>query len=198
MGLVSITLIIIYRPAENNTVAIAAIIGFLTSVIGPVLAIMVKDIHTDINSRMTELIDLTRKSAKAEGKLEGPILKIHHLLNPHCEHCRVEFERELEITHEEKSCKNCQVLRELLESERTNNRMLLEKLLPREKVIEQQLNQPQAVNRFRSPRAAMQQLEYANRIQAAEKLKEIQVTEEVAKLEKELGVDDDHLGATEH
>lgn len=72
IGLMSIVSVILFRPDQDNTALIATIIGFLTPICGTILAIMVKDIHTDINSRMTELLNLTRSSAKAEGKLEGP------------------------------------------------------------------------------------------------------------------------------
>lgn len=70
MGVVSIMLITVLQP-DNNTIALTSIVGFLTPTIGTILALMIKDIHKDINSRMTQLIKTTEKAAHAEGKLEG-------------------------------------------------------------------------------------------------------------------------------
>jgi hypothetical protein len=48
--------------------ALAALIVAVTG-----LAIQVRDWHRQVNSRMDELLDVTRTSARAEGRLEGPL-----------------------------------------------------------------------------------------------------------------------------
>lgn len=71
MGVIAIIFIATFRPDSDNTIALTSIVGFLTPTIGTILALMIKDIHKDINSRMTQLIETTEKAAHAEGKLEG-------------------------------------------------------------------------------------------------------------------------------
>jgi hypothetical protein len=75
MGVIGIVLVVLFGMGEMVTQIIAAIVGFLTPTISIILAIMIKDIHLDINSRMTELLETTRKSALAQGKLEANIQK---------------------------------------------------------------------------------------------------------------------------
>jgi len=48
---------------------------------------------------------------------------LHHLFNPHCEDCRLERE-----------CKNCEVLRSLLEAEKFEKKQLLNAILERDKL----------------------------------------------------------------
>jgi hypothetical protein len=50
---------------------IASIIGVSSPVMLGLLGVLINSLTKHINSRMTELIDLTRKSGFAEGKLEG-------------------------------------------------------------------------------------------------------------------------------
>ena len=73
-GVISIVILSVVNPTKDNTIIIATILGFLTPTILSLVALMVKDTHDLTNSRMTELLELTRKSSKAEGKLEGSIL----------------------------------------------------------------------------------------------------------------------------
>jgi len=52
-------------------------LGIIGTIVVPVLALLVKvwfevrSIHHLVNSRMTELLELTRASSRAAGKLEG-------------------------------------------------------------------------------------------------------------------------------
>jgi len=71
IGALSVVAIVIMRPAQDNTLAIASILGFLTPIVSTILAIMIRGIHLDINSRVTELLDITKQASFAEGKLEG-------------------------------------------------------------------------------------------------------------------------------
>lgn len=70
IGVIGIILAVAFSPPEMITAVIAAIVGFLAPTISIILAVMIKDIHLDINSRMSQLIEVTREKALAEGKLE--------------------------------------------------------------------------------------------------------------------------------
>lgn len=59
------------RPEQDNSTFNMAILGFLTPVVVGVLGVMVKDVHTLINSRMTDLLVATTAVALAQGKAEG-------------------------------------------------------------------------------------------------------------------------------
>jgi hypothetical protein len=55
---------------EQFTGLIGALTGLLVAVTA--LAVQVHAWHKQINSRMDQLLEVTRDSARAEGKLEGP------------------------------------------------------------------------------------------------------------------------------
>jgi tetrahydromethanopterin S-methyltransferase subunit C len=51
---------------------LAAIVGtVVTAIIGFIVARMVKTVHVLMNSRLTELLKITKSSARAEGVIEG-------------------------------------------------------------------------------------------------------------------------------
>jgi hypothetical protein len=59
-------------PVTSTTQAIIVVIGeILIACISGYCLIKVAQLKTHINSRMDELLDLTRKSARAEGMIEG-------------------------------------------------------------------------------------------------------------------------------
>jgi hypothetical protein len=60
------------RPIGDNTGLIAAVLGVIGPVQVALLAATVQEVHLAVNSRLTELVELTAKASKAEGKLEGP------------------------------------------------------------------------------------------------------------------------------
>jgi len=66
-----ILLITLIRPNADNLSLIAVIIGIFTPVVTALLAGAMKENHDAMNSRLTQLLALTEKSSKAEGKLEG-------------------------------------------------------------------------------------------------------------------------------
>ena len=63
--------ITIVRPAADNTALIATSLGFIVPVVGALMAGAVQQVHLAVNSRLTQLLELTATSAKAEGKLSG-------------------------------------------------------------------------------------------------------------------------------
>jgi hypothetical protein len=56
-----------------DLVALIAVLGALLAVVQQLVALIreVRGVHTLVNSRMTELLDVTRSSSLAEGKLTG-------------------------------------------------------------------------------------------------------------------------------
>jgi len=64
----AIILVAIFKPSDTSTGTL--IIGMLLPVITAFLAAALKDLHGAVNSRLTELIEITRRDAHAEGKLD--------------------------------------------------------------------------------------------------------------------------------
>lgn len=73
MGVTAIVAITLARPNEDNTPIITTVLGFLVPVTLGFLGAAVKEVHVAFNSRMTELLELTERSAKAEGQLLGSV-----------------------------------------------------------------------------------------------------------------------------
>jgi arginine exporter protein ArgO len=58
------------RPAADNLSLIAVVVGVFTPIVTALLAAALKENHDAMNSRLTQLLELTKTSAHAEGKLE--------------------------------------------------------------------------------------------------------------------------------
>ncbi len=71
LGVVGVLAVTLIRPSADNTSIIVTIIGFLTPSIGAMLAGMLKETHATVNGRMDELLNLTKKSSYAEGRLDS-------------------------------------------------------------------------------------------------------------------------------
>lgn len=61
--------IAIFKPGDTSTGTL--ILGIVGPVIAAFLAAAIQGVHLSVNSRLTELIDVTAKASHAEGKLEG-------------------------------------------------------------------------------------------------------------------------------
>lgn len=70
IGVTSITAIAIFQPASNNTLVITTIIGFLTPIMLFIQAMMQKETHDINDGRLSELLEVSKRASKAEGKLE--------------------------------------------------------------------------------------------------------------------------------
>lgn len=57
------------RPEADNMPLIIVMLGIFTPVLGALLAAALKENHDAMNSRLTQLLALTAKASKAEGKL---------------------------------------------------------------------------------------------------------------------------------
>lgn len=73
LGVASILLLKLYGGENNTSETGTIILSFLAPTILSILAMMVKDIHKDINSRMTELLAKTQTAAHAAGKIEAEV-----------------------------------------------------------------------------------------------------------------------------
>lgn len=72
LAVIFVIVITIVRPEADNSALITVVLGLLTPIVGALLAGALKEVHTDVNSRLTEFLALTEKAAKAEGQLLGP------------------------------------------------------------------------------------------------------------------------------
>lgn len=71
IAVAAVITITVIRPEADNSGLITTVLGILTPVVGALLAGALKEVHTDVNSRLTEFLALTEKAAKAEGQLLG-------------------------------------------------------------------------------------------------------------------------------
>lgn len=58
------------RMNSDNTSLIASVLGVTLPVITALLAGTVQQVHVAVNSRLTELVELTAKASHAEGRLD--------------------------------------------------------------------------------------------------------------------------------
>jgi energy-converting hydrogenase Eha subunit A len=71
LALMTVLLVLFLRPGEDNTVVVVAILGFLAPILTAIVGMMVKDVHTMVNSRLDSLLSATERAASAEGKAAG-------------------------------------------------------------------------------------------------------------------------------
>lgn len=64
--------IIFLRPqATDNTLYITAVIGVVTPIIGTLIVLLQRENHLTMNSRLDQLLTVSKNTARAEGVLEG-------------------------------------------------------------------------------------------------------------------------------
>lgn len=72
MTMGGVLFILFTRPtAADNAAYIAAIIGVATPIIGVLMALLQRENHLTMNSRLDQLLMTSQSSARAEGVLEG-------------------------------------------------------------------------------------------------------------------------------
>lgn len=71
MTILAIVIIAVLRPDSGSI--ISTIIGVTVPSITVLIAIAIKQVKTAIDGRLTQLLLLTEKASKAEGKLEGNV-----------------------------------------------------------------------------------------------------------------------------
>lgn len=112
---------------------------------------------------------------------------IHHLLNPHCEHCQLERE-------DAAICKSCEVLMHELELMRNERDKLLDKLLINPSEKDKLINDKEPVNtgnKFIPTIVRRQMLETEDRAKARA-LKNAPKPETIEVLETELGINEEN------
>jgi hypothetical protein len=111
---------------------------------------------------------------------------LHHLLNPHCEHC-------LDEKREEKVCPTCEVLSRQLEVSNQLNRDLLNKLTDKPVEVERKFSEnPSPIMSRHIPFSVRRQtLERESRIESQlkkEAPKPVEASKTNEELEKEIGI----------
>jgi len=66
-----VLLVTFVRPDKDNGTLILSVAGVVVPIITALLAATVQQVHLAVNSRLTQLLELTASSSKAEGKLAG-------------------------------------------------------------------------------------------------------------------------------
>ena len=64
-----VLLVTFVRPAADNTSLILSVAGVVVPIITALLAATIQQVHLAVNSRLSQLLELTARSSKAEGKL---------------------------------------------------------------------------------------------------------------------------------
>jgi hypothetical protein len=110
---------------------------------------------------------------------------IHHLFNPHCEHCRLEREQN-------KVCHTCDILRMELEKAQREKELLLSRLLekPKEPEEPKKIEGSPVLGKPMMSWTTRRQILEAESREAKRKLEERQKELTVEDIEKEIGVSD--------
>ena len=72
-----VVVITVVRPDKDNTSLILSIVGVIVPVITALLAATIQQVHLAVNSRLSQLLELTATASRAEGKIaaERPPIK---------------------------------------------------------------------------------------------------------------------------
>jgi hypothetical protein len=66
-----VVVITIVRPGADNATLIASVVGLVVPVNVALLAATVQQVHVAVNSRLSQLLELTAAASLAEGKIAG-------------------------------------------------------------------------------------------------------------------------------
>jgi len=66
-----VLLVTFIRPDKDNTTLIISVSGVVVPIITALLAATIQQVHLAVNSRLSQLLELTAASSRAEGKLAG-------------------------------------------------------------------------------------------------------------------------------
>jgi len=67
----AILAIFIVRPEKDNTQLMTMVLGFLLPIITALLGAALQQVHLAVNSRLSQLVELTAAASKAEGQLQA-------------------------------------------------------------------------------------------------------------------------------
>lgn len=72
LTMLAVLAILFVRPtATDNTLYIASVIGVVTPIIGILIALLQRENHLTMNSRLDQLLQVSKATSHAEGVLEG-------------------------------------------------------------------------------------------------------------------------------
>ncbi len=71
VALVAIIVIFLTRPEKDNSALIATVLGFMLPLVSAFLAAAVQQVHLAVNSRLSQLLILTARASRSQGRLEG-------------------------------------------------------------------------------------------------------------------------------
>lgn len=71
-----VVVITVVRPEKDNTSLILSIVGVIVPVITALLAATIQQVHLAVNSRLSQLLELTATASRAEGKIDAERLPI--------------------------------------------------------------------------------------------------------------------------
>jgi len=66
-----VVVITVVRPDKDNTSLILSIVGVIVPVITALLAATIQQVHLAVNSRLSQLLELTATASRAEGKIDA-------------------------------------------------------------------------------------------------------------------------------
>lgn len=71
MTIAGIVAVLLLRPDQDNSTMISVIVGVTAPIILGILALITRENHLAMNSRLDQLVAVTSQLAKSEGKAEG-------------------------------------------------------------------------------------------------------------------------------
>lgn len=71
LTVIAIVVVTIVRPAADNALLIGTILGVTAPVAVSLLGLSVQEVHKAVNSRLSQLLELTASASRAEGHLAG-------------------------------------------------------------------------------------------------------------------------------
>jgi len=80
IGVVSVMAVVIIRPNSDNTLLITTIVGFIAPTLMALLAFLkAQETRIAVDGRMDELLELTRESGNAQGRLAEKLENIERM-----------------------------------------------------------------------------------------------------------------------
>lgn len=74
LTMMAVLAILFLRPtATDNTLYITAVIGVITPIIGILIVLLQRENHLTMNSRLDQLLQVSKATSRAEGVIEGQI-----------------------------------------------------------------------------------------------------------------------------
>lgn len=76
LAVTGVVVVFLIRPDADNSTINTTIVAIVVPIITALLGAAVQQVHLAVNSRLTQLIELTAAANLAKGKLEGPGVEV--------------------------------------------------------------------------------------------------------------------------